>query len=197
MRWSHQHAEYLQIDPYYASALFGCSQLQIAPFRSHHLSKRVGYQHNLHLPFTRENIPRRQKLCKTGRSRYPSTLKFASNSPKVSGPYSTWEISIRWKSEARESPSTVLNGVCSCETPRVKIVGQPMVNWWFGARWFGIPGDTPFCNNPCHKGIPKIPNHRAPDQQLTIGWVGMNLEKQKRPTWTVWLCFAFLLEPSI
>ena len=33
---------------------------------------------------------------------------------------------------------------------------QPMVNWWFGARWFGIFFGVPLKKNPFHKGIPNI-----------------------------------------
>ncbi len=47
-------------------------------------------------------------------------------------------------------------------------------NCWFGARWFG------FRKDPLMKGIGnlgctpiRIPNHRAPNQQLTISWPSM------------------------
>ena len=52
----------------------------------------------------------------------------------------------------------------------LKIDIQLMVNCWFGARWFG------FLESPKMKRIdnlgcpPRIPNHRAPNQQLTISW---------------------------
>ena len=45
-------------------------------------------------------------------------------------------------------------------------VSQLTINWWFGARWFGILG-IPLSNNPFHKGILGIQTTN-PNQQLTI-----------------------------
>ena len=47
---------------------------------------------------------------------------------------------------------------------------QRMVNCWFGARWFGIQGIPPRSPIPFIFGDPRNPNHRAPNQQLTISW---------------------------
>ena len=41
---------------------------------------------------------------------------------------------------------------------------QLMINWWFGARWFGILG-VPLSNYPFHNSIIGI--HRAPNHQFT------------------------------
>ena len=43
-----------------------------------------------------------------------------------------------------------------------QIYNQVMVNWWFGARWFGFPGSA--CERDCYLGgIPiRIPNHQFP-----------------------------------
>ena len=40
-----------------------------------------------------------------------------------------------------------------------------MVNWWFGALWFGIRIRYPY---PFHRGDSRNPNHRAPNQQFNI-----------------------------
>ena len=62
-----------------------------------------------------------------------------------------------------------------CPTPRNKsrllgrLTFQQMVNWWFGARWFGIPR-VPLSNNPFHKGISGIQTTN-PNQQWTISWM--------------------------
>ena len=45
-----------------------------------------------------------------------------------------------------------------------------MVNWWFGARWFGILGTPPLSNKPFHKGILGIQTTGPQTHQLTIGW---------------------------
>ena len=47
-----------------------------------------------------------------------------------------------------------------------------MVNCWFGARWFGFPA-SPLWKGLLLRGIPRIPNHRAPNHQLTISWSSM------------------------
>ena len=39
---------------------------------------------------------------------------------------------------------------------KVTICFQLMVNWWFGARWFGIRIGVPLCNNPFQKEISGI-----------------------------------------
>ena len=51
-----------------------------------------------------------------------------------------------------------------------------MVNRWFGARWFGILG-IPFSKGYwiTWGAIPRIPNHRAPNHQLTICWAFQEL----------------------
>ena len=52
-----------------------------------------------------------------------------------------------------------------------------MVNCWFGARWFGFRLDPRKWKGLLLSGIPiRIPNHRAPNQQLTTGW---KMQKQK------------------
>ena len=43
---------------------------------------------------------------------------------------------------------------------------QPMVSWWFGL----FNRVTPICNNPFHKGILGITNHRDPNHQCAISW---------------------------
>ena len=43
---------------------------------------------------------------------------------------------------------------------------QLVVNWWFGARWFGILG-VPLSNNLFHKGIPGIETTNLPLVDLT------------------------------
>ena len=43
-----------------------------------------------------------------------------------------------------------------------------MVNWWFGALWFGILAKT-LSNNSLHEGIPGIQT-TDPNQQVTISW---------------------------
>ena len=48
---------------------------------------------------------------------------------------------------------------------------QLMVNWCFGARWFGFRKDPRKWKGLLLRGIPRIPNHRAPNQQLTTSWV--------------------------
>ena len=48
-----------------------------------------------------------------------------------------------------------------------------MVNFWFGARWFGIRIGIHLSNKPFHKGTSRNPYHRAPNHQLlyiTISW---------------------------
>ena len=48
---------------------------------------------------------------------------------------------------------------------------QLMVNCWFGVRWFGILGAHPRIPIPFIFGDSfRNPNHRDPNQQLTIGW---------------------------
>ena len=43
---------------------------------------------------------------------------------------------------------------------------QLMLNWWLG-WWFGFLG-SPYERGFLLKGIPRIPNNRAPNHQLTI-----------------------------
>ena len=43
---------------------------------------------------------------------------------------------------------------------------QLMVDWWFGARWFGIRFGIFPSNNPFHKGDPKIANPPGPKPQF-------------------------------
>ena len=52
-------------------------------------------------------------------------------------------------------------------------------NWWFGARWFGIPPT----NNPFHRGDPRNPNHRAPNHQFTIAWSNTPEKMMPKMTW--------------
>ena len=47
---------------------------------------------------------------------------------------------------------------------------------WFGALCFGIL-EIPLSKNPFHKGDPRHPNHRAPNHQLTIRWIGTLLKE--------------------
>ena len=49
---------------------------------------------------------------------------------------------------------------------RCLIESTLMVNWWFGARWFGFLS-SPYERDCYERG--RIPNHRAPNYQLTIG----------------------------
>ncbi len=70
-------------------------------------------------------------------------------------------------------------------------LGQLLVNWWFGARWFGILG-IPLSNNPFHKGILGIQTTNT-NQKSTISWLGKKIKKIKnhRPLWLAWLvCFS-------
>ena len=46
-----------------------------------------------------------------------------------------------------------------------------MVHWWFGARSFGLLGFLKMKGIVIDRGTPGIPNHRAPNQQLTISWM--------------------------
>ena len=47
---------------------------------------------------------------------------------------------------------------------------QPIVNWWFGARWFGYLGFP--CERDRYLMVPhRIPNHRASNHQFTISWL--------------------------
>ena len=58
-------------------------------------------------------------------------------------------------------------GVTSAEVV-INCPDQSTVNWWFGARWFGILG-VPLSNNALYKGIPNIKTTN-PNHQLTISW---------------------------
>ena len=53
---------------------------------------------------------------------------------------------------------------------------QPMVNWWFGSRWFGIGIGVPLSNKP----LSEIPNMQStnPNHQLTLSWYWMLQKKQ-------------------
>ena len=50
---------------------------------------------------------------------------------------------------------------------------QLMVDWWFGAGWFGIRIGIPISNNPFHKGILGIQTTGPQDHQLTTQWKNM------------------------
>ena len=72
-------------------------------------------------------------------------------------------------------------GLPSNETPRMQAVlemfffvgkiDQLMVNWWFGARWFGFLGPIPWWKGLLLRGTPRIPSHRAPNHPSTISWI--------------------------
>ena len=50
-------------------------------------------------------------------------------------------------------------------------------NCWFGTPVVWDSNRVPQSNNPFHKGDPRNPNHRDPNQHLTIGWT--NIIQQK------------------
>ena len=58
---------------------------------------------------------------------------------------------------------------------------QLLVNCWFGARWFGIPGVPLSITIPFIFGNPRNPNDRAKKQTIilyiTIGWIHQILNK--------------------
>ena len=52
------------------------------------------------------------------------------------------------------------------------VLFQLMVNFWFGAWWFGFLG-FPY-ERECYLGVPRfesLPNHRDPDHQFAISWM--------------------------
>ena len=71
--------------------------------------------------------------------------------------------------------------------------GQPIVNWWFGARWFGFLGSP--CEEDCYLGVPLETQTTNPNHQFTISWWGWNhqlvdnarffLTKMPREDWQV------------
>ena len=65
---------------------------------------------------------------------------------------------------------------------------QLMVNWWFGARWFGILG-VPSSNYPFHNSIIGI--HRAPNHQFTTTTTRIYTYKFLELKWPE--CFAWNL----
>ena len=77
-------------------------------------------------------------------------------------PTKWWMFSVCLKNHSCVSVSKFLLFVRFCFLD----IGQQLVN-----RWFGILG-LPISNNPFHSGDPRNPNHRAPDHQLTIRWIG-------------------------
>ena len=63
---------------------------------------------------------------------------------------------------------------------------QLMTNWWFGSRWFGIPG-VPLTSNPFHKGISRIqttnPNFETKTRQPPTS---MQQKISKLSPWRTW-----------
>ena len=66
---------------------------------------------------------------------------------------------------------------------QVHDTNQLMVNWWFGARWFGFPMGSPKLKGiGILWGFPiQIPNHRAPNHQLTIRWLERKFQQNILP----------------
>ena len=64
----------------------------------------------------------------------------------------------------------------------LRLQNQLMVNWWFGAWWFGFPLDPRKWKGLGFLGVPrkKSPNHRAPNHQFTISWLKLS---QKKKMW--------------
>ena len=60
---------------------------------------------------------------------------------------------------------------------------QLMVNWWFGARWFGFPGS--FYEMDCYWGVFLESQTTNPNHQLIINWKIISGEKTK-----TWICGA-------